>query len=286
MDEVKNDVEVASSPTEQSVTPEVTQQEQVVEPEVKAEVVAQETAPVRKTDTEAYDEAGVPWKNRAMEYQRKAQELTELKEQIKQIQQAQSQPQKYTAEELRAFAASTDNAEHRVWALNELDKVTKQEQASVVRKELDTWKRQQDELLIKQQSFNQVISRNPDIIVKDATGNFAGWNPQSPLFQRISFYMQNPEIGNNPRGLEVAEAFAMRDLSFAQKPATQQKIAQQANQLKSLQKKVLVEGSGNNSQPTQSSRQSFVERAKQTGTMKDATQAVGAILRETGMMRD
>jgi len=182
--------------------------------------------------------------------------------------------------------ASTDDPQSRVWGLNELDRLSKEEFKTVARNEVQTLQKQQQELQLKQQCFNNVISRNPELAVKDANGNFQGFNPQSPLFNRMNFYMTNPDIASRPEALEIAEAFAMRDLAHATKPVTQQTIAKQANQIKSLQKKTMVEGSGNNSSAEISPRQAAIDKLKQTGKVSDGAVAMGELLRRSGIMSD
>ena len=103
---------------------------------------------------------------------------------------------------------------------------------------------------------------------------------------RMSYYMQNPDIASRPEALTIAEKFAAADLYYAQKPSIQKTISKQTNQIKSLQKKTMVEGGGNNSNVQVSSRQAAIDKAKQTGSIKDASNAMGEILRAQGLMSD
>lgn len=238
-----------------------------------------------KPQVEAIDEMGVPYKNRYMEYQRKYQKL---EEKVNQLEQKKQQPEtaKYTVEQLRAFAISTEDANNRAWALSELDKMSEEKLNNVVESKLSTIQKQQQETVIRQQTLRSVVDRNPDIVVKDANGNLVGFNNNSPLYNRINFYMQNPKIAEQPEALEIAEAFAYRDLAHAQKPVISKTIEKQANQIKSLQKKTMVEGSGKNSNVKVSSRQAAIDKVKQTGSVNDASNAMGAILRDAGILTD
>jgi hypothetical protein len=287
MPEEQQDVVAESSPAPVESSNEVQETAQP-ETEQTETPVAEETVPVpevRQPQAETVDEMGVPYKNRYMETQRKLQKLEET---VTQLQQAKQQPEtpKYTVEQLRAFAATTDDTNSRIWALNELDKVSKEELRSIVRNETQSLQKQQQETNIRQQTFNTVISRNPDLAVKDTNGNFLGFNEKSPLYNRMNFYMSNPEIAARPEALEIAEAFAVRDLTYAQKPVINKTIEKQANQIKSLQKKTMVEGAGKNSNITVSSRQAAIDRVKQTGTVKDAAVAMGAVLKDAGLMSE
>ncbi len=287
MEEEKLDVEVESSTIEQEVSSnddqEVAQTEQT---EVVETPVEKSVPEVRKPLVEEVDEMGVPLKNRLAEAQRKLQQREKELEEARQAKQQQPEEQKYTKEQLRAFAVSTEDQQSRIWALNELEKVSSEEQRRIVKEELTGLQRQQQETSIRQQTLNSVVQRNPDIAVKDSAGKFVGFNPQSPLYQRMNFYMSNPRIAQQPDALDIAEAYALRDIGYAQKPVADKTISKQANQIKSLQKKTMVEGAGSNSNVSVSSRQAAIERAKQTGSVQDASDAMGQILRDGGMMSD
>jgi len=286
MEELEQNVaEVVPAPEETSSNE--VQETAQPEEQVVAETPEVETAPeVRQPQVEPVDEMGVPLKNRLAEAQRKLLQREKEIEELRLSKQQQPKEEKYTAEQLRAFVASTDDPQSRVWGLNELDRLSKEEFKTVARNEVQTLQKQQQELQLKQQCFNNVISRNPELAVKDANGNFQGFNPQSPLFNRMNFYMTNPDIASRPEALEIAEAFAMRDLAHATKPVTQQTIAKQANQIKSLQKKTMVEGSGNNSSAEISPRQAAIDKLKQTGKVSDGAVAMGELLRRSGIMSD
>jgi hypothetical protein len=285
-EEIKTDVNpVESSTTELESSNEV---QETAQPETKevVETPVETTAPVvRQPPVDEVDEMGVPLKNRLAEAQRKLRKYEE-DEKTRSTTQQQPVEQKYSKAQLTAFAASTDDQQSRLWALEQLDKISNDDQRRIVKEELTGLQRQQTELNVRQQTFNTVIQRNPDIAVKDPLGNFIGFNTQSPLYQRMNFYMSNPDIVARPEALEIAEAFAMRDLAHAQKPVVAKTIEKQANQIKSLQKKTMVEGAGNNSNAGVSSYQAAKDKLKQTGSMKDAAAAMGEILRRQQILSD
>jgi hypothetical protein len=282
--EVEQVVEQSTEANESSN--EVQEVAQPEEKSVETPVEKKSVPEVRQPQVEEFDEMGVPYKNRYMEMQRKFKNLEDKFEKIQTQTTKQPETQKYTAEQLRAFAISTDDANNRAWALNELEKVSEEKFNSVVENKLSTIQKQQREDNIRLQTFNGVVTRNPDMVVKDSNGNIVGFNTTNPLYNRMDFYMRNSEIASRPEALEIAEAFAYRDIAHAQKPVINNTIQKQANQIKSLQKKTMVEGSGKNSNVKVSSRQAAVDRAKQTGDIKDAANAMGAILRDAGIISD
>jgi hypothetical protein len=96
----------------QAVTPETTATQETVIP-------AEEGKTQPEALTEAVDEQGVPWKNRAFEWQRKTQEMSERLPEIIQTelqkfkQSSEPAPKKYTVAELEAFAQQSP--EYRPW---------------------------------------------------------------------------------------------------------------------------------------------------------------------------
>lgn len=242
---------------------------------------------VRQPPVDEVDEMGVPLKNRLAEARRKQLKAEKELEELRLAKLQQPEQPKYTKAQLTAFAAAEDtDPQSRAWAINEIDKLAKVEMESAIAKKFEEVTKSNTEGQIRQQTFQSVLQRNPDLAVRDPSGNFLGFNTQSPLYQRMNFYMQNPKLVADPQGMEVAEALAFRDLHYAQKPVVAKTIEKQANQIKSLQKKTMVEGSGNNSNVVSSPRQAALEKAKQTGKVADAAVAMGQILRAGGIMSD
>lgn len=232
------------------------------------------------------DDLGVPWKNRAMEWKRKSEDnttqLSELKEMVQGLQNTQQQS-KPTKEELMGFISKEETEPgHRMWAMKEMDKLEKVEVSDTIKKEFTAYETKRSAERIRTETFNQVVQRHPEEIIKDNAGNFVGWNTKSPLIQRITAYMQNPELANNPHGLGVAEALAMRDLSFGQ-AATQQKLQAQ---VKTLQKGTMVEGSGAQAVQAVDNLTRSKQDLRKSGTMKDANKAVGAWLKKQGKFEE
>jgi len=275
---IANEAQVDVNTQETNIQPETTVEQPSTQP-----VTEPGTAPLSDVD-----DMGVPYKNRYMEAQRKLDKNTEELREIKTILkdgQGQKREKEPTIGELRAFAQSTDNAAHQQWAYDEIHKIEKKESAELVRQELDGWKKNQETERIKMDTFNSVISRNPGIAIKDNAGNFVGWNMKDPLCQRMNFYMQNPRVSSQPDALDIAEAYALRDLAKSTAPQVNQKITEQKNQISSLQKKTLVEGGGNDAIQNVSPRQAAVDKSR-SGTLKDATPAMKEILKAQGIITE
>lgn len=280
---------VEATPTEAVVA------QEVASPEVSVEKPEEIQSPVsdagQKSVSNDLDEYGVPYKNRAMEYKRKLEKL-QREHKAREQQAVQTQPQQqrqYSIAELETFALETDNPAHKQWALSEAERIREQKQTELVSRALDEklngLKKQTEMEQVKQQTYQAVVSRNPDLIVKDASGNFAGWNAKSPVFQKMYQYMSNPEIASHPRALEVAEAFAIRDLYQASAPKLGQKIAQTNSELKSLQKKTLVEGGGNQVPQDVSPLVSAKQKLYQTGSKEDGRSALREIFKAQGILK-
>ena len=233
------------------------------------------------------DEYGVPWKNRAMEYKRKMEKEQRERTESQQNQQINQQPQREnTIPELEAFALDAENPAHKQWAMSEIERLRDRKYQEMLDKKLASGREQQQVETLKTQTFNSVISRNPDLVIKDEAGNFKGWNANNVVFKKINQYMQNPEIANHPRALEIAEAYAKRDLFSSQAPVINNKLEKQANALKSLQKKTLIEGAGNQTQQSISTKSAAIDKLKQTGSSKDARSALGEVFRSQGIIKD
>jgi hypothetical protein len=243
--------------------------------------------PVAGQPTVELDEFGVSWKNRAMENKRKFEEANERINRLEQTQ-AQGQKQEYTEAELTAFANDpTTPTQNKMWALQEAEKVRTKKLEQTVRSVFEGMNQKQRDEMVKQQTFTAVVSRNPDLVVKDSFGNVVGWNNNSPLAQRINFYMQNPKLQNQPEALEVAEAMAIRDIHYGQTSKLQANQQQLKMQVKNLQKQTLVEGNGKTvPQGSVSPTSKSVQRARETGNIKDASSAMKDIFKASGVLQD
>lgn len=235
------------------------------------------------------DEMGVPWKNRYHESQRKLDKAIEQINAVSEkIDKSQGQQRgEYSIEELEAFAETTDNDGHRAWAKGEIRKLQKEEVSKGIRNELNAWKAEQAAERVKSEALQTVMSRHPNAFRKNAQGQFVGWDSKSPLAQRIGYYMQDPEIKNNPRGLLVASAMAFQDIGTAVTNQAVKQTTQAKAEVKNLQKKTLTEGGGVSSPPQPKTPTSVAkEKLASTGSTRDGAAAFKEILKSRGRIKE
>jgi hypothetical protein len=221
-------------------------------------------------------------KNRWFEIQRKLEnKLSETVEEkltqvLSKVQNNQVAQPKYSIDELERFAEETDSDGHRRWAKQEIRKLQQEEQAGLVRKELQTWQQQQQAQQLEQRSFQEVVTRHPDLVIKDSAGNILGWNQNSPLVQSMSRYLSDPRVSGQPDKFLIAEKFALADMYLAQRPKVQKEIASQKEEIKNLQKRTLVEAGNNQEGYIPSPEASAMERLTKTGSITDAVNVLKA----------
>lgn len=283
MDDIKQDVTVDSSPTTTETPLVVTPAETTPAETTQSTTETTQTPPVGK-QVEAVDEFGVPYKNRAFEWKRKTEELTDklpdlIKDAVSQsLGSRQAEPQ-YTVEQLEQFATQTTDPYHATWAKGEIRRLESEQNAKVVRTEIQKWKEEQKAETIKQQSFQFVAQNYPDAFLKDANGNNTyQFNSNHPLTQIIGQLMQDPDLKRRPDGLAIAAELADARYRKQQIPAIQKEQQTLQAQVKHLQKGTLVEG-GKQAQPSIPAHRAAIDRLKQTGSIKDATEAVKLIMK-------
>lgn len=262
-----------------------------------AETVPQESAEVAEPTTEtqdpqtvvsspqaeATDEFGVPWKNRAYEHKRKQEELAErlptlIKDAVSQSI-GQHQTQQYSIEQLEAFATQTENPAYQTWAKGEIRKLEKDEQAKVVRGELQKWTSQRQAEDVARQSYDYVKKTYPEAFQRDAQGNVLRWNNNHPLTNMIGELMRNPDLKNRPDALVIASDIAYGRYARIHGATSQQKTQALKREVKNLQKGTLVEGGGRDTTPSVPAHRAAIDRLKQTGSIKDAQAAIAAVMK-------
>lgn len=248
MEEIKKDVN-----TEESSSSE----EQVSEKEVDATTTAspeQETTEQQSTQEqgqaqdEAVDEMGVPWKNRAMEWQRKFQENANednirkvAQEVLEQQKQHKTQEKEYTIAELEQFAIA--NPAHRPWVEEEKAKVIQKSVARITEEKVKEVEGKQREAIIRQQSEAWVVNhpRLQECMTVDPLGRKV-FNPNHPVTQMIGQYMNDPDMKRRPDALVIAAKLALADYMDVQANKSQRKVKTLEQNLKKVQKATLVEG--------------------------------------------
>lgn len=287
MDEQSKDVVAESShapevETQEAVTPETTAtQEQTI------------PADEGKTQTEAIepvDESGVPWKNRAFEWQRKTQELSEklpeiIQGELQKFKENLQQPQqkKYTIAELEAFAQQSP--EYKPWVEEQKAKLLQEQILSSVKEELKAKDVETRKLTQKQQAEAAVYRQFPNMFTKDIQGN-VNWNPNDPMTQRVAMYLGDAELRNHPRGLEVAAKMAYADMAMSGIPIQTKKEQAIKTQLKSLEKRVMTEGGGKPVTQSTTPLRKNLDRLAQTGNLSDAKAAVAEYFKAIGRTKE
>lgn len=277
--------EETSASEEQVVkeTKETNNTAETTEQETTQETTEEQAKPETEAGEPQVDETGVPWKNRAMEWKRKTEELTDklpnmIQDAVSQSFQQQGGKQSYTEEQLEAYAE--EHPEHSLWTKQEIKKLRDGKTAEVIRAEMGKWRKGEETKAQKQQAFSYVLQNHPDAFLKDAQGKSTGaWDNNSPMVKMIGQIMSDPEIANSSRGLIAAADLAAYYLSKQKAPKTQQQTAELKAEVRNLQKKTMIEGGGKQAVQTGSAKSKALERLRETGKMRDAEDAIGEILK-------
>lgn len=271
--------QVNREPVEDVQEQQVVEEVQATQPEPGQEAqVAAETPPVIPVQPVAdVDEFGVPWKNRAMEYKRKNEEVIErlpqlIEEKLKTVTQPQT-PQ-YTYEQLEAYKLQNSSDPQVVaWATGEQRKMQLAENRKLFEEVTGTRERAREFEAGRQQAFETVKQKYPDALVQG-----------SPMFNLVAQYMRIPEFANRPDGLSWAAKMARADLLESQAPVLQKKTEQLKAEVKQAQKASLTEGAGRRVTVSSTPVQSALEGVRKSGSLRDAEAAIGAILRQKGII--
>jgi len=277
MEDVKQDV----NPVEPSTTeePVVNQAAETTEqPEQTQGVVAQVEGQDVVKDSR-------PLENLYWEQKRKVDELHDMVKGLSErIQQPQQQQPQYTKAQLRLFAEGTDNAAHKQWAYEELDKLERTERQSEMKDLFQGFTKKNTEEQSKHQSAGWVAQNLPQCFTRDAVGNLA-WNSSEPLVQRINFYMTNDSIKNNPEGLIAAAKMAAFDLGVSLNTKLNDKVNRALGQLKKEQKKQLAGiGGGGTVPPKESSSNSKIQKLNEEYRKSGDKEVFKEILKLRGML--
>lgn len=234
------------------------------------------------------DEFGVPWKNRAMEWKRKSEEIVDrLPQIIEEKLQKVSQPQTptYTFEQLEVYKQQNQGDPNIVaWVAGEQRKIQLAEQRKLIEEVVGSRERVTREETQKQRSLEYVQKEYPQAFKKDASGNPVAWDENHPITQQIFGLMRNPTLSGNPEGLMAAADIAYGRFVKNQAPVVQQKLETAKAEIKHAQKASMTEGSGRRTTISTSPQQTAIENLRKTGSIKDAESAVGEILRSRGII--
>ena len=293
MEDLKQDVN-----TEESSTPEEEQEEQVVteqatdQPEGES-TETQEAQPEADSKPPAYDESmydenGVPWKNRAMEYRRKTEELVDklptLLEEA--ISKKEGKPQ-YTRDQLESFREQNiDNPQYTRWANDEIRKLEKLEIQQLTKEEISRFKQEQENIVKRQQANSYTVNKYPDAFLRGINGQYVvdkGGDPipnqQHPVGRMMAGYLGDPDLQRRPDKLYIASKLAYADYIESNQGKTMKQQQKLKEEVGSLQKKTLTEGSGKSAPQPIPVHRKALDKLKQSGKIDDAKLALDALLK-------
>lgn len=281
MEEIKPAVSAESAPAtevkEVVNTPESTTEQAQTTEQVKETA----TPPQGEASYEAVDETGVPYKNRTFEWKRKYEDTIDklpslIDEAVKNSVQQYSQPpqKEHTIAELEQFAM--DNPENRPWVEEQKALLIRKQTIGDFEQKMKVEESRKQGEALRQQSFNYVAQNCPDIFVKNAQGQVLGL-AQTEVAREFDALMKEPEIVNNPRGMFVAAQMAYGNFYRKQQGMNQLKEQKLQAEVKHLQKGTLVEGGTKTNVQAVPAHKIALEKAKQTGNLKDVAAALKAI---------
>lgn len=259
------------------------------EPHVVEESIVQEpvTQTVQAVNPDV-DEYGVPWKNRAMEWKRKSEEVIDklpqlIDEKLSKVTQP-TQPQ-YTYEQLEAYKLQNVTDPNIVsWATGEQRKMQQEDNRRLFEEVVGSREQVNKNEQVRQSSLTYVQNTYPEAFLRNAHGQPTGWNEKSPLTQQIRTFMQNPKLANDPEGLAAAADMAYGRVAKGQVPQLQQKAQALKADVKQAQKASLTEGGGKRVTVSEPVQNTAINTLKKTGSLKDAEYAIGAILKNRGIL--
>lgn len=228
-----------------------------------------------------------PQLNYDSEWKRKHDQLVDsipqiVEETLKKVQ-VKPPEQTYTIEQLEQIAIAQPHLRPQVEA--EKAKLLKAEIRQENEQTIRTIRQDEQNKVIRQQSEQFVVThpKFKECFVHTPTG--LQWNMANPLSQIMGQILQNPDIKNRPDAMAVAAEIAYGRYVLMGEPKATGQIQQQKRQIKQLQKKTLIEGSGQSGQ--QAGGDDFTkarEDLRRTGSRSDAQKAVGLHLKKMGLI--
>ena len=286
------------SPADPESVNEETEAQEAVEETTPQENEQGQDAPAAPPQVnEDVDERGIPWKNRAIEAERKSQEIPQLiRQTVEEVTRANAQPKKeeYNREHIPALKKyAADNPQYADWVETQIEDIRGREVANIVKKELGDMKQQQTNEMTRQQSEAWVLN-HPKF--KDCFVGQEGakqWNYQNPLTAVIGRYLNqiDPVTGkavkDRPDGLAVAARMAYADHVLNTEPAQTGKVNQLKKELRKTQKTQITPSVG---APTSAAPKSKVrghlDEYGRTYNPKKVQDATKAFLVASGILKE
>lgn len=300
MEEVKEGVkeEVQSSPeldNTQDVNNEayIQPQEGQVEPDGST---VPDQGEENQTTVEAVDDRGVPWKNKAMELERKLNEVTQgipqnvdrlVEEAITNAQTKNKQDQLPIAQQIAQYEQfAVEQPEHAVWARAKVEELREKQWEDKL-KNIRKQERQELEAQQTRQKSEHDVMSNPaynDAFVTDDLGNRV-LNYSSPLTRQAQMYLQTPDLKNRPDAVSIAFKLAYADVNMSNTPKSSNQMTSIKRQNAKLKQATLSEGTGIvQNKPQVDGYNKAMEQLKQSPYSREAQRvAVKEALRKRGV---
>jgi hypothetical protein len=233
------------------------------------------------------DDRGIPWKNKAMELQRKLNETVDrlpqiVEETVSRYKQTPQAERKYTIEELERIAIDQPNLRPQVEAekfklMQERFEQTTDERIKAVdrKRQEETLRGQAEQWVVNHPEFKECFTT--DMYGKKQ------WNMNSPLSQMVGTYLNDSELKTRPDGIAIAAKLALADHIMAVKYQSSKKTNAVKGELRNLQKKTLIEGGTTN--PSSGSSDALTKAKNnlaKSGSKQDAQDAIKAYLKKAG----
>lgn len=257
---------------------------------------APETTQPSVQQGELFDDSGRPWKNRAVEAERKFQEIPQIIQQtVTEALKTQNQPvkQEYTIEQIEAFVAQ--NPKYRPWAEAEKAKIIQRNLENAIDAKIQATNKATQAEQIRQHSENWVIN-HPKFkeCFNDSTSGRKVWNMNHPLTSLIGEYLNqvDPENGraikDRPDGIVVAAKMAYADYALNSETRATSQVTQMKRDLKKAQRQTMVTGGRTTTPATPSGSpvRKHLDNYNKTYSKRDIADATKAYLVASGIIKE
>ena len=280
---------------EPSASEQETVNEEAQEQGEEGAVTSEEKETQATQEVEAVDERGVPWKNRAMELERKFGEVPDIiKRTVTEAMTAQQTPkqEQYTIEQLERFAQ--EQPSYRPWVEQEKAKIIQSNVVSTLQSQREEDKRQATESQIRSQSEQRIVNHPAfkDCFAKDAVGNTV-WNYGNPMTQLIGNILNSPDpvtgklVKDRPDGLSIAAEIAYGRQALSATTITQKQVSQVKKDLRKAQRQMMSTGGSRQASATAKRPiQSSLENYNKTYNKQHIQDATKEFLRASGLIQE
>lgn len=283
---------------EQTVTSTEQTQEQQTEQTTEQTQTGQEQQTQEQTQTQQQvDERGVDYRNVAMEYRRKLDEMPNViqrtvEEALAKNQQQVQKPAEYTVSQLEQYAI--ENPNYRPWVEEQKALLIQKNIQKVTEEQIKAADRQRSDVQTRQQTEQWVVNhpKFKDCFVTDSVGNKV-WNMQNPLTQVMSVILNqtDPQTGkavkDRPDGLAIAAEMAYGRYALSNESKVQTTVQRLQKDLKKTQKQTMTVGSGVRSSGGNASEYAtHMANYQKTYSPRDAQAATKAYLKSIGLIKE